>query len=599
MRLYLKFVSSIIVMYLPLHSQVVQNTWVGGPGVCGTVSSFGSNFCNSSPSIFYLFPGYMRLVGNYSNLVEHLIDNTIGGWDNDPDIVDLNLDGANDLLVSDESGPDVVYWYRNLGCGNFSRNTIDGNIESVDEVVAVDYQGDGDMDVFAAAYPSRDVVLYRNDGSMSFTPVVIDTRVNLLYEAEGIDAGDLDNDGDVDIAVSAFSSLLGGLWWYENTGSSWTKRQIVNPIGCPAWDVIIWDFNNDGRRDIALSTKCRLYIFRNNGGTPPSFTSVILDNSLSDGYGLAVGDINNDGRMDIVLTDKGGSGYVYLYLNNGGFSFTKSIVDSSANIPMGVQIADFEPDGDLDIVVASRGNRIIYVYQNNSMTFTRMTPSIISRNYFGVGIGDLDGDADPDILVRAGTNSAKEGLWWYETILQYSLSGWLESSIYDAGVQRRWISATVAFSHCAMSGILVKLYVRASKDLVSWTPWIFVGDYTSTSTLPLPSPFDVINYRYLQYRIELYASSDQTKTPIVDYVRFDYDPLGSEDELGISENEKDKYSLKVSGRNLEIEAEGREISVFSVDGRIIIKKRDQLKVTLPRGIYKVSVDKNFHKVIIR
>ncbi len=358
MRLHLKAVSAIIIMCHPLYSQVVQNTWVGGPGVCGTVSSFGSNFCNSSPSIFYLFPGYIRLVGIYRDLVEHLVDGTIGGWDNDPDIVDLNLDGLNDLLVSDESGPNVVYWYRNLGCGNFSRNTIDGNIASVDEVVAIDYQGDGDMDVFAASHPSsgKDVVLYMNDGSMSFTTVAIDPNMGGSSEAEGIDAGDLDNDGDVDIAVSW---LAGGLWWYENTGSGWNKRMITNSIGCAAWDVIIWDFDNDGRRDIALSTACRLYIFRNNGGTPPSFTPFILDNTLSNGYGLAVGDINNDGRMDIVLTDRGGSGYVYLYLNNGGLSFTKLSVDNNANIPMGVQVADFEPDGDLDIVVASHGNSII------------------------------------------------------------------------------------------------------------------------------------------------------------------------------------------------------------------------------------------------
>jgi hypothetical protein len=40
----------------PLYSQVMQTDWSGGPGVCGTVSSFGSTFCSSSPSVFYLFP---------------------------------------------------------------------------------------------------------------------------------------------------------------------------------------------------------------------------------------------------------------------------------------------------------------------------------------------------------------------------------------------------------------------------------------------------------------------------------------------------------------------------------------------------------------
>ena len=48
-----------------------------------------------------------------------------------------------------------------------------------------------------------------------------------------------------------------------------------------------------------------------------------------------------------------------------------------------------------------------------------------------------------------------------------------------------------------------------------------------------------------------------------------------------------------------VKAEGRKIEVFSVDGRLKMSFYDEVEVALPKGIYKVKVGRDLHKVLIR
>jgi hypothetical protein len=62
-------------------------------------------------------------------------------------------------------------------------------------------------------------------------------------------------------------------------------------------------------------------------------------------------------------------------------------------------------------------------------------------------------------------------------------------------------------------------------------------------------------------------------------VRFDYDPLGGDDELFISED-----------GNLKVSAGNKDIAVYTVDGRLILKAE---------GVYKVLIGKEKRTIIIR
>ncbi len=576
-----------------LSQSAVQGDWSGGPGVCGPVPSWGSAFCSADSDMFYGFAGKLRLRGVFKTLDENLVDGTLGGYDNNPDIVDLDLDGDNDLLAANEPSAltDALYWYENSGCGSFTRHTIDSPY-SPDEVVAFDWRGDGDLDVLLSSYPNQDLLLYENDGSMNFTKHVVDNDVHPpATQSQGVAAGDLDGDGDYDLVATTIGG--GSIYWYEQQYPNWITHTIMTGQG-DSYDVEVADFDGDGDLDIVQTAQNRVYLFENDGAG--NFTAHILDNTTNYAFNLTVGDFDGDGDQDVALTDED-AGSVILYRNDGGLSFSRIVIDNSLNTPRGIEKGDLEPDGDLDLIVADKFGQKVYIYINNgSMSFTKVAPPIPSRHYFGVGIGDLDSDASPDILVRAGLPTLAEGLWWYKTVLQYAPTATLTSSVLDAGVYRRWQSVRVQFSNCNPGNTAIHVYVRVSRYGVAWTGWIgpyvFTGSGTQNlyqASIPGSDTFTVQSFRYLQYRVELYASADSTQSPILDEIEFTYDPLGEGGELGVEE--------KVRVGNGYVESQGPFV-VLDVDGKVVARSSGG-KVRLPRGVYFIKRRGAVVKVVIR
>jgi len=227
--------------------------------------------------------------------------------------------------------------YRNDG-GTFTDVSTPSGIGALRSnglgVVIVDGNDDGWPDVFVAN-DSLPNLLFRNAGKLRFRDEALTAGVAVAADGQpragmGIDAGDYDGDGRLDLAITNLDFQMHSLHRGLDRGLfAWST--IESGIGYPTlpfvgFGVAFLDADHDGRLDLAIANghildnapafrsgatyRQRNLLFRNTTGR----RFVEVGRSAGPGFalekvsrGLAVGDIDNDGDLDLLVTNNGGS----------------------------------------------------------------------------------------------------------------------------------------------------------------------------------------------------------------------------------------------------------------------------------------------------
>ncbi|MDA8019022.1 MAG: VCBS repeat-containing protein [Thermoanaerobaculia bacterium] len=331
-------------------------------------------------------------------------------------------------------------------------------------VAVVDYDRDGDLDLYVTNGPGAANSLFQNQLANTGSFQFVDVAAAAGVEAEDQDStgtcyGDLDNDGDVDLLVLGRSEPNrlfegNGNGTFAERPASGLEGGSLSSVSCSVGDV-----DGDGLLDVAIShtfdyaALTAIFVepfalnqpnqlFRNRGdGT---FEDISVSSGIRDHVGIppgtsgitwstAIVDIDLDGDQDVLFGDDQGGiptakyggvdrGYQHIFLNDGTGHFVDAPIildDVSSGSWMGFAFGDLDCDGAMDLFSSNFGD---YSIPSMGMPYAQFDQS--SRWFYGIGNGlftepglgsevasvfgwgnaifDPDNDGDQDILYHGG-----------------------------------------------------------------------------------------------------------------------------------------------------------------------------------------------------
>ena len=319
---------------------------------------------------------------------------------------DMDIDGDVDIVFS--TGSSVAYLVNQDNTGGFGvRVDISTSIPSVRNFEFADLDDDGIEEFIVGA---RDYVRYWSIlGGGSFGPPV--TVGGLSGDLNTIKVGDLDLDGDLDLVMWNYKSFnVWSLAWRPNDGAG----------GWEAWEQIstqtlvytgdVGDIDGDGDLDVAyVKTNDNVYWMRNNLNQTSgqmSWTRLTgVSNVGNEIRHLRLGDLNNDQVVDFAFNSHYGD-RCYVAINDGQGVFTVYTL-SYINEPTRMDLADVDGDGSLDVLSGSskvsQASYWVNLESTGSSWGSTVNLASPTPSFTDIHGGDLNGDGRTDILISGAT----------------------------------------------------------------------------------------------------------------------------------------------------------------------------------------------------
>ena len=345
---------------------------------------------------------WVRNDGDDNWAVLPLSNSEFGGSDLPFDVADMDNDGDLDVVTGSFGSTSslgtfsgqyaALRVYTNNGEGSFTRTTIletnffnqfFAGAKYIVGVTTADLDRDRDLDIiFLQGGSVNRVAWVPNNGNGSFGGVQVIWQEDGL-NPRGVDTGDVDRDGDIDVVVSS------------------SPERLVTQEGGYAGEIIC--MKNPSR-----------------GGGQWQRTVVPESSLLVVDKGIFLADMDNDSILDIAGASDGAAAGVtarYGYHRGdgmGNFRAVEALTTLATGQVEGFHIVDFDGDGDLDWFIARPGiNDVRYEEREggrlsgrSSLSLSRMgAPQRTSGT--GLFAADVNGDGRLDLVTHGAVMT-----WW-------------------------------------------------------------------------------------------------------------------------------------------------------------------------------------------
>lgn len=304
-----------------------------------------------------------------------------------------------------------------------------------------DYDNDGWDDIFVVQNTSEGTYTYlpntllKNDGRGGlghFTNVTEKAGVvgYTNQSKQGLAAGDIDNDGDIDMVIGMGKDSQGLLYLNNNNGKFSESEALISvryaPYGFTAYGraVTLFDYDNDGWLDVLFErtpheSEALLFALCRNHGNG-YFGGATLSSQLgsylkSDGdlYGFAIADVDNDLDLDFFVPRLSAPSLFFVNNGNGTFSDVRGSGLPNGDYYIGAVFLDYDNDGDFDLF-CKRHTYNAQLFRNNfiptgALSFTDVSVQAKVDIFLGnktwssvygggLNVGDFNNDGYVDIL---------------------------------------------------------------------------------------------------------------------------------------------------------------------------------------------------------